>query len=84
MDETFVKRPVRNSYARAAQFGGRRSSFKLRRVIPSLGALCEVIPHSAQDAAGSWRLVCPTRLAFCVLRVAFDIVQAAELAAYVG
>jgi hypothetical protein len=61
--------------------------FRLRYAVPSLGALCEVIPHSAQDAARSWRLVCPTRLAFCrtcVLRVAFDAVQAAELAAHIG
>ena len=58
--------------------------FWLWCVVPSLGTLCEVIPHAAQDAARSWRLVRPTRLAFCVLRVAFDVVQAAELAAHVG
>lgn len=53
----------------------------------SLSALCEVVPYSADDAAGSWRRLCPTGLAFgraCVLRTALVVVETAELAARVG
>ena len=55
--------------------------------LPSFRALCEVVPHPAQNAAGSWGGVCPAGFAFGgagILRVALVVVQAAELAACVG
>ena len=54
--------------------------------LPSFRALCEVVPHPAQNAAGSCG-VGPAGFAFGgagILRVSLVVVQAAELAACVG